>query len=91
LRWYETVRYVATTIHEFARVDADRESDPLLGSPGRNGPPPATPPHRGWIVAKNVATLTKAIGLLLGVATLAVLAAVIIAGTIIGLGLLVIG
>jgi hypothetical protein len=63
----------------------------LLGSPGRNGPPPATPPHRGWIVAKNVATLTKAIGLLLGVATLAVLAAVIIAGTIIGLGLLVIG
>jgi hypothetical protein len=45
---------------------------------------------RGRLVPPNVRTVAKTIGLLVGVATLAILTALIIAGTTIGLALLLI-
>jgi hypothetical protein len=85
LRQRESKRYLAGTVHKFAREDtAPRKG--RTGVPGNDEPPPTHHRLRGRLVAINVGTtLVKVMGLVLGIALLALLAAMIVAGIIIGL------
>lgn len=90
MRQRESKRYLAGTVHKFAREDtAPRKG--RTGVPGNNEPPPTHHRLRGRLVAQWVGTLTKVAGLVFGVALLVLLAAMIAADIIIGLASLLIG
>lgn len=89
----ETGCYGAPRSYKFARADIG----PILNQmgttvPGNTSRPRNTHHHRfrGRLVPPDVYTAAKAIGLLAGVAMLAILTALIVAGTTIGLALLLI-